>query len=159
MKQSIPVLPPVPRLEEALEQCRESLAQAACWHSILPVPVLDRSWLQLRVYSVETVLHHYPVDSTAQAPELIRFRQLQERGLSCIEAERSCWDEFGTEACHQALQRYWQEKQKPSWLWSLDEYLTLISRYRRSFEERERTLPLLVLPRREERQQFHCHWI
>ena len=53
----------------------------------------------------------------------------------------------------------WHEQQQPSWLWSLEDYLALISRYRSSFEGEERALPLLVLPRREERQQFHCHWI
>ena len=159
MNQSIPLLPPVPRLEEAMDACRQSLAQAPCWCSSLPVPVLDRSWLQLQVFNVETVLQHYPVDSTAQAPELIRFRELQEQGFSCSDAERWCWDEFGADACHQALQRYWHEQQQPSWLWSLEDYLTLISRYRTSFEEEKRALPLLVLPRREERQQFHCHWI
>lgn len=159
MNQPTPLLPPLPRLEHALGQCRQTLAQASCWDSTLPVPVLDRSWLQLQVYSVEGVLHRYPVDSTAHAPELIRFRLLQEQGCSSSEAERHCWEEFGAEACHQALQRFWQEQQQPSWLWSLEDYLALISRYRRSFSEARRSLPLLVLPRRGERQQFHCHWI
>ena len=58
MKQFIPLLPPVPRLEEAMDACRQSLAQAPCWCSSLPVPVLDRSWLQLQMFNVETVLQH-----------------------------------------------------------------------------------------------------
>ena len=51
------------------------------------------------------------------------------------------------EACHRALRRFWQEQQQPSCLWSLDDYLTLIERYRRTLEGGQPELPLLVLPR------------
>ena len=57
------------------------------------------------------------------------------------------------------LRRFWQEQQQPSCLWSLDDYLTLVERYRRTLESGQPELPLLVLPRRDGKQRLSCHWL
>jgi len=129
------------------------------WDGELPVPVLNRSWLQLETLSVDALLRRFPVDSSAHAPELVRFRALLEQGMLADEAEQLCWQDFGPEACHRALRRYWQEQQQPSCLWSLEDYLTLIERYRCKLESGTPELPLLVLPRSHTLQRLSCHWL
>ena len=152
-------LPPLPRLHRQLQRCWEIVLAATSWDGGLPVPVLNRSWLQLEVSSIDELLNRFPVDSSAHAPELMRFRSLLEQGMTADEAEQLCWQDFGSEACHRALRRFWQEQQHPSCLWSPEEYLTLIDRYRRNFHSGPLELPLLVLPRCHSEQRLSCHWL
>ena len=152
-------LPPLPRLHLQLQRCWELLLATSGWDEGLPVPVLDRSWLQLDILSIDALLGQFPVDSSAHAPELVRFQSLLEQGMPGDEAEQLCWQDFGPEACHRALRRFWQEQQQPSCLWSLEDYLTLIERYRRTLHSGKPELPLLVLPRRDGKQRLSCHWL
>jgi len=152
-------LPPLPRLQRQLQSCWEIVLTAPGWYGGLPVPVLNRSWLQLETLGIDELLARFPVDSSAHAPELIRFRLLLDQGLPADEAEQLCWQDFGPEACHRALRRFWQEQQQPSFLWNLEDYLALIERYRRKYESGDLELPLLVLPRSEADQRLSCHWL
>ena len=61
-------LPPLPRLHLQLKHCWEILLDAPSWDGDLPVPVLDRSWLQLDILSIDALLGRFPVDSSAHAP-------------------------------------------------------------------------------------------
>ena len=143
-------LPPLPRLQLQLKRCWEILLGSPSWDGDLPVPVLDRSWLQLDILSIDALLGRFPVDSSAHAPELVRFQSLLEQGMPADEAEQLCWQDFGPEACHRALRRFWQEQQQPSCLWSLEDYLTLIEHYRRTLHSGKPELPLVVAaPRRQ----------
>ena len=159
MRTSFQSLPPLPRLQEHLRRCQAQVSDAEVWHGELPVPVLDRSWLQLEVINVAALLERFPADSSAHAPELMRFRTLLQQNVPADAAEQQCWDEFGADACHLALRRFWMEQQQPLHLWALEDYLELIERYRDSFHEEPRTMPLLVLPRRGDPQRLQCHWI
>ena len=159
MTAPFPALPLLPRLQQQLKICQARVMDADEWHGNLPVPVLDRSWLQLEVIGVGQVLERFPADSSVHAPELIRFRSLLQQNMPADEAEQQCWDEFGPEACHLALRRFWLSQQRPTQLWSLEDYLELMGRYRDSFREESRVMPLLVLPRREDTQRLQCHWI
>ena len=69
-------LPPLPRLHRQLQRCWELLLATSSWDEGLPVPVLDRSWLQLDILSIDTLLGQFPVDSSAHAPELVQFQSL-----------------------------------------------------------------------------------
>ena len=84
-------LPPLPRLHRQLQRCWEIVLAATSWDGGLPVPVLNRSWLQLEVSSIDELLNRFPVDSSAHAPELMRFRSLLEQGMTADEAEQLCW--------------------------------------------------------------------
>lgn len=88
-------LPPLPRLHLQLQRCWELLLATSGWDEGLPVPVLDRSWLQLDILSIDALLGQFPVDSSAHAPELVRFQSLLEQGMPADEAEQLCWQDFG----------------------------------------------------------------
>ena len=49
-------LPPLPRLHRQLQRCWELLLATSSWDEGLPVPVLDRSWLQLDILSIDALL-------------------------------------------------------------------------------------------------------
>jgi hypothetical protein len=146
-------------LEAAIADCRQQLQAAPGWHGGLPVALLDRCWLRLQVLPVAELLRRFPVDASPNAPELVRFRQLLERGIGMDDAEQSCWEEFGQEACHLALRRFWQAQQQPHYQWQLEDYLALLKRYQQSISLGPRLLPLLVLPRCNSGEQLQCHWI
>ena len=152
-------VPPLPRLEAAIANCHQQLQAAPGWHGGLPVAVLDRCWLRLQVLPVAELLQRFPVDASPHAPELVRFRELLERGVGMDDAEQSCWEEFGQEACHRALRRFWQAQQQPQYPWQLEEYLALLKRYQQLIAVGPRQLPLLVLPRQHGDERLQIHWI
>jgi hypothetical protein len=151
-------LPLLQSLQGQLQRCQQQLHHEKKWHAKLPVLLLNRCWLKLETLTVSQLLARLPVDSSAHAPELVRFRQLMNVGLAVAEAEQSCWEEFGADACHLALRRYWQEQQQPQQLWSLEEYLALMGRYRQGIEAGLAELPLLLMPRPQDPQRLSCHW-
>ncbi len=151
-------LPLLQRLQEQLQRCQRQIQREQQWHGKLPVLLLNRCWLRLETLPVSQLLARLPVDSSAHAPELVRFRQLLDGGIPVAEAEQSCWEEFGADACHRALRRYWEVQQQPQQLWSLEEYLSLVSRYRQGIEAAAAELPLLVMPRPQDPQRLSCHW-
>jgi len=151
-------LPLLESLQRQLQRCQRQLQLEKNWHGKLPVLLLNRCWLRLETLTVSQLLTRIPVDSSAHAPELVRFRQLMNAGLAVGEAEQSCWEEFGADACHLALRRYWEEQQQPHQLWSLEEYLALVGRYRQGIEAGAAELPLLLMPRPHDPQRLSCHW-
>ena len=132
----------------------------ASWHGGVPVLVLERCWLRLRATPVEQLARLLPPDSTAEAPELVRFRALRQQGLSEGAAQAHCWEEFGPAACQLALRRHWQALEGPHHGWTLDAYLTFLRTYRARFAAgQERPLPLLVLGRRGSQEPHRIHWL
>lgn len=132
----------------------------ASWHGGVPVLVLERCWLRLRATPVEQLARLLPPDSTAEAPELVRFRELRQQGLSEGAAQAHCWEEFGPAACQLALRRHWQALEGPHHGWTLDAYLTFLRTYRARFAAgQERPLPLLVLGRRGSQEPHRIHWL
>ena len=91
MRTSFQSLPPLPRLQEHLRRCQAQVSEAEVWHGELPVPVLDRSWLQLEVINVAALLERFPADSSAHAPELMRFRTLLQQNVPADAAEAWAW--------------------------------------------------------------------
>ena len=140
----------------------ERLQQHPCWDGSQPVLLLDRCWLRLSCVPVRHLAGRLPPDSSQDAPELVRYRQLRAAGHAAWQAELLCWDDFGSAACHQALRRYWQADADGGG-WTLDRYLQLIGDYRRRFQQqRPRSLPLLVLSRQQQqpaRGVDQLHWL
>lgn len=130
------------------------------WHGQLPVLLLNRCWLQLEVVPVEALAQAVPPDSTAAAPELVRFQNLREAGVEAGLAESLCWQEFGPQACQEALQRYWRARDAGRHGWSLADYLAFLATYRSLFDHSgERPLPLLVLARGRPGEPHRMHWL
>ncbi|MFM1811503.1 MAG: hypothetical protein RLZZ336_441 [Cyanobacteriota bacterium] len=124
------------------------LSQASAWSGHLPVLLLNRCWLRLSVVAVERLALELPPDVSRAAPELERWRSLVEAGHPPWQAQQICWQEYGAEACHEALRRFWSAQEAHTHGWTLDRYLGLLAEYRHSFTSGSpRVLPLVVLAR------------
>lgn len=149
-----------PRQRQRLHQWQAEVGAADHWHGQLPVAVLDRCWLRLLRVPIAELAAQLPPDASAEAPELVRYREWLARGLSPWQAESLCWQEFGSEACQQALRRHWQQREQDPRDWSLIRYLELVNRYREQFAGGDaRRLPLLVLGRAGTRDPHQLLWL
>ncbi len=137
-----------PRQRRDLGRHWRELQQHNRWSESLPVLLLDRCWLRLTVESLADLTRRLPPDASGEAPELARYRELRQRGLGGWEAQLSCWEEFGPEACREAQRRFWCAREAGNRGWTLERYLALRAEYRQRWhQERPRRLPLLVLGR------------
>ena len=138
------------RQRAELDGWLDQLEASSHWNGQLPVLLLERCWLRLHAVRVEELARQLPPDSSWDAPELVRYRELVAMGHSPLAAEQLCWLEFGTEACRQAQHRLWDAQERGNQGWTLESYLQLLRDYRRRFETgKPRQLPLLVLARRD----------
>jgi hypothetical protein len=149
-----------PRQRQLLRQWQAELRAAASWDGQLPVAVLERCWLRLRRVPVTQLAAQLPPDASAEAPELVRYRHWLARGLTPWQAESLCWQEFGSDACQQALRRHWQQREQDPSDWSLNRYLELVTSYRNQFDGKgDRRLPLMVLGRAGTRDPHQLLWL
>lgn len=139
-----------PRQWRDLQAPWRALQQEPTWSDSAPVLLLDRCWLRLSIQSLGGLAAHLPPDSSGEAPELARYRQLRAAGLEGWQAQQLCWEEFGAEACREAQSRFWHSQEQGNHGWTLERYLALRAEYRRRWhQQRPRPLPLLVLAREE----------
>lgn len=138
----------------------DELQQAAGWTGNLPVLLLDRCWLRLQTVPISELAWRLPPEASCEAPELVRYRDLLQRGVSPWDAQLQCWEEFGASSCQQALQRFWACREGPDHGWTLQRYGDLVRQYRDSLEaSSNRRLPLLVLARPGSRERHRLHWL
>jgi len=148
-----------PRQRARTDQLLEQLQREERWHGDLPVLLLERCWLRLQVVSVQQLALRLPPDASGEAPELVRYRDLQRLGLSDLDAQERCWQEFGREACSEALRRFWQLQERGNHGWTLAAYLDLLARYRHQMSSPGlRPLPLLVLARKGSEETHTLRW-
>lgn len=137
-----------------------TLVEADRFHGRLPVLLLDRCWLRLESIALEDLGGRLPPDASAEAPELVRFRQLRDLGLDAAAAEQRCWADFGRTACQEALLRFWRAQDRRHHGWTLDRYLAFLRDYRERFETGgQRALPLIVLARSGSDDAHGLHWL
>lgn len=139
-----------------------ALALVDDWHDGLPVLLLDRCWLRLTPVPLRELLLRLPPDASREAPELVRYRELLAAGQPSWAAQQHCWDDFGTQACRQALLRFWAVQERGDRGWTLASYLSLRREYRHRFRQAPGPLlPLLVLARADApRSEVHTlHWL
>jgi len=149
-----------PGLLERLGAQWQLQLQETSWHGQLPVLLLNRCWLRLERVGVEELAGRLPPDSTAEAPELVRYRALRGEGIEVGLAEVLCWQEFGQEACQLAQRRFWQARERGNQGWTLAAYLAFLAQYRASFERPgPKPLPLLVLARAQSAEPHLLHWM
>lgn len=149
-----------PRQLRCLGDWQDELEQAPAWSTALPVVLLDRCWLRLQAVAVIELPRVLPADASAEAPELVRYRDLLAGGLSSWEAEQRCWLEFGSDAFQQALRRLWAQQERHPHGWTLSHYLDLLAGYRRRMEAiGPRQLPLLVLARAGSGDPHRLWWL
>ena len=151
-----------PRQREELQRRLALLQQEQRWHGGLPVLILDRCWLRLESVRIDQLATRLPPDASRDAPELAHNRELLAAGLQDWQAQQQCWQEFGGEACREALQRFWEAQERGNQGWTLERYLTLVQDYRQRFaDQANRPLPLLVLARNgiPAASQHALHWL
>jgi len=147
------------RLRRQAEAAQALVAASAGWHGELPVLLLDRCWLRLERLAVQDLAQRLPPDGSAEAPELVRYRQQVAAGHPGWRAQQLCWEEFGTEAFQQALQRHWRALEQGNRGWTLERYLQVLRRYRQQLEAPgPRALPLLVLAS-DPGAEHQIHWL
>ncbi len=144
---------------QQVQRADERLRQVDHWHGDLPVLLLERCWLRLTCVGVAELAQRLPPDCTPEAPELRRYRELVDAGHGGWEAQRICWDDFGSDACQQALRQFWAAQERGHQGWTLQAYLQFLKDYRSQFSPGcPRSLPLMVLAR--SRQEHHqLHWL
>jgi hypothetical protein len=148
-----------PRLQRQLSELLGVQQNQSRWHGALPVLLLDRCWLQLQRVGVEDLARVLPPDSSGDAPELVRFRELRQRGVKHLEAQELCWQEFGRHSCSIALRRFWEAQERGHHGWTLSAYLHLLERYRQLIEaDGPSPIPLLVLARRSSSEHHRLQW-
>lgn len=148
-----------PRMQQQIDALLAHQQRDLRWHGRLPVVLLDRCWLRLQVVPVAELAQVLPPDSSADAPELVRYRELQRLGYDSLSAQERCWDDFGREACSQALRRYWQAQDRGNHGWTLNVYLQLLERYRQAVEAAGPSpLPLLALARPGSEEWHQLQW-
>ena len=148
-----------PRLQQQTEALLAQQQLQIHWHADLPVLMLDRCWLRLQRVAVADLARVLPPDSSAEAPELVRFRELRQQGLTRLDAEELCWEEFGRLNCSQALRRFWQAQERGNHGWTFSVYLHLLERYRQQLlAEGPTPIPLLVLARQGSTEHHTLQW-
>lgn len=148
-----------PRLQQQADQLLTQQQHQQRWHADLPVLLLDRCWLQLQVVPVAQLARVLPPDSSAEAPELVLYRTLRRSGIDALAAEERCWQEFGRQACSEALRRYWLAQEQGNHGWTMAAYLDLLDRYRLHLEcSGPRPIPMLVLARPGSSEEHRLRW-
>ena len=148
-----------PRLQQEVDRLLLLQQDHGHWHGQLPVLLLERCWLRLQVVPLAELTRVLPPDSSAEAPELVRFRSLVQQGIPRLEAQDRCWQEFGREPCSEALQRFWTAQEQGNHGWTFNRYLHLVERYRQQLQAPGPTpLPLLVLARAGSTEHHHLQW-
>jgi hypothetical protein len=151
---------PLEKHRHLARQQLDALLAADRFHGRLPVLLLDRCWLRLELVALEDLSGRLPPDASAEAPELVRFRQLRSLGWDSAAAEQRCWNDFGRTDCRSALVRFWQAQDRGHHGWTLDRYLVFLRGYRERFEAGgERALPLIVLARPGSNYAHRLQWL
>jgi hypothetical protein len=148
-----------PRLQERTSALIAAQQTHTTWEGSRPVLLLERCWLRLQVVRVDELAQVLPPDASGEAPELERFRALRQAGQSSQRAQEQCWEEFGREACSEALRRFWEVQDAGNHGWTLTHYLRLLDLYRRQVEAPGPSpVPLLVLARRGSDEVHQLQW-
>lgn len=142
-----------------LQELMAAVDQTHSWSWNMPVLIRQRCWLRLDCISLGQLQRWLPPDAREEAPELVYFRKLRADGMSEVEAEQTCWQEFGMDSCQQALHRYWDSRDASTSPWTSHHFVELVTLYRRSFEVGQTRIPMLVLPRIDSVTGHQLHWL
>ena len=129
------------------------------WSFSSPVFLLDRCWLRLEKVRFDELLNRLPPDLSGEAPELIRYNQLLNEGCDNLIAIQECWSEFGIEDFHRAIRNYWSFQDMGNNGWTFSNYLDLLYQYKKSYDDNQSVIPLIVLGRKSTFDNHTLKWI
>ena len=93
----------------------------------MPVLIRQRCLAAAGLHQPGAIAALAPPDAREEAPELVYFRKLRADGMSEVEAEQTCWQEFGMDSCQQALHRYWDSRDASTSPWTSHHFLELVT--------------------------------
>ena len=135
------------RQQRGLVEVLDEVRSADRWSWQLPVLLQERCWLRLSRTPLTELHRLLPPDGRDEAPELMHYRRLLEQGVDPLLAQQSCWQDFGMEDCHRALQEYWSSQDSTLHGWTAQRYRQLMSNDRERIEQGITAVPMLVLAR------------
>ena len=133
--------------------------QGNTWSLDNPVFLFDRCWLRLEEIRLVELKVRLPPDNSEEAPELIKYNYLLEKGTDHLLAVQECWLEFGIEDFHRALRNHWYWQDKGNNGWTFKDYIELFNKYRKSFEYSSISIPLIILGRENSICDHAIKWV
>ncbi len=135
----------------------ESL-QGQNWSLNFPVFLFDRDWFRLRKITLCALATEIQPDNSQEAPEIIQYKQLLKEGHDHLLAIQECWNEFGIEDFHRSLRNSSEWNSKGNNGWTFKKYAELIISYRRIIENKEVSIPIIILGRNSQ-EDHQLEWI
>ena len=128
------------------------------WSLSFPVFLFDRDWFRLRKVSLYELAKELKPDNSQEAPEIIQYQQLLKQGHDHLLALQECWNEFGIEDFHRSLRNSSEWNCKGNNGWTFKKYAELIIRYRKIIENKEVSIPIIILGRNT-KEDHQLEWI
>ncbi len=141
-------------IESSLKQL-----DGATWDFNLPVLILNRSWLRLEKIKLCDLSKRIPPDNSKEAPELVHYYQLIEKGRDPYLAVQECWWEFGMEDFHKALRNYWVNKERGNYDWTFKKYMSLTVKYKSYIERSIISMPIIILGNKSFNENHKIEWL
>ena len=134
------------RHKKEIKSCLTAL-QGCSWSLDLPVFIFNRCWFRLQKIKINELSFKLSPDKSQEAPELIRYEQLINKGHDPILAVQECWHEYGMEDFHRALRKSWEWHNRGNNSWTFEKYLELITRYRTNIDNSIFSIPFIIVGR------------
>tara|TARA_B100000965_G_scaffold73168_1_gene57705 strand:- start:296 stop:796 length:501 start_codon:yes stop_codon:yes gene_type:complete len=128
------------------------------WSLDFPVFLFDRDWFRLKKVSVYELAKELKPDNSQEAPEIIQYQQLIKEGHDHLLAIQECWNEFGIEDFHRSLRNSSEWNIKGNNGWTFKKYADLLIGYRKIFENKEISIPIIILGRHT-KEDHQLEWI
>ena len=128
------------------------------WSLNFPVFLFDRDWFRLKKVCLYQLAKELKPDNSQEAPEIIQYQQLLKEGREHLLAIQECWHEFGIEDFHRSLRNSSEWNSKGNNGWTFKKYAELITLYRNIIENKEVSIPLIILGRNP-KENHQLEWI
>ena len=128
------------------------------WSLSFPVFLFDRDWFRLKKVRLYDLAKELKPDNSQEAPEIIQYQQLLKEGHDHLLAIQECWNEFGIEDFYRSLRNSSEWNSKGNNGWTFKKYAELIIGYRKAIENKEVTIPIIILGRNT-KEDHQLEWI
>tara|TARA_B100000700_G_C15008607_1_gene839835 strand:+ start:895 stop:1395 length:501 start_codon:yes stop_codon:yes gene_type:complete len=128
------------------------------WSFNFPIFIFNRCWFKLNKISLIELPKELEPDNSQEAPELIQYQQLLQKGHDQLLAIQECWHEFGIEDFHRSLRNFSKWEIQGNNGWTFKKYADLIIQYRESIDNKKISIPIIILARTST-EDHHLEWI
>ena len=128
------------------------------WSLSFPVFLFDRDWFRLKKVTLYELSKELKPDNSQEAPEIIQYNQLLQKGHDQLLAIQECWNEFGIEDFHRSLRNSSEWNSKGNNGWTFKKYAELLIGYRKVIENKKVSIPIIILGRNT-KENHQLEWI